>query len=77
MKILIFNWRDIKHPKAGGAELYFHELAKRWILEGHKVLWISGGWKDCKKNEVIDSIFVKRVGNEYSHQKSYSRDSDS
>jgi len=35
MKILIFSWRDIKHPEAGGSELYFHEIAKRWAKKGH------------------------------------------
>lgn len=28
-KILLINWRDIKNPEAGGAELYFHEIFKR------------------------------------------------
>jgi len=33
-KIFIFNWRDITHPWAGGAELHIHELAKRWVKQG-------------------------------------------
>ena len=36
MKILIFNWRDTKHKWAGGAEVYVHELAKRWVTEGNR-----------------------------------------
>jgi glycosyltransferase involved in cell wall biosynthesis len=64
MKIILFNWRDIKHPKAGGSELYFHEMAKIWIKIGHTVNWISGGWKGCKKEEIVDGISIKRVGNE-------------
>lgn len=66
MNILILNWRDIKHPKAGGAEVYFHEMAKRWIKKGYKVIWISGGWKGCKKQEEIDRIKIRRVGGELS-----------
>jgi glycosyltransferase involved in cell wall biosynthesis len=64
MKIAIFNWRDIKNPKAGGAELYFHELAKRWVSQGNEVTWISGGWENCKKNENIDGINIIRTGSE-------------
>ncbi|MDP3881842.1 MAG: glycosyltransferase family 4 protein [Nanoarchaeota archaeon] len=65
MKILIFSWRDIKHPEAGGSELYFHEMAKRWAKKGHKVDWIVGGWDKCLKNEEIDSMRITRVGNEF------------
>src|SRR6185312_5193255 len=35
MHILIFNWRDIKHRYSGGAEVYVHELAKRWVKAGN------------------------------------------
>jgi glycosyltransferase involved in cell wall biosynthesis len=66
MKILIFTWRDIKNPKAGGSEVYFHELAKRWIKLGNRVQWISAGWKNCKKQESIDGVKINRVGGEMS-----------
>ena len=66
MKILIFNWRDIKNPKAGGSELYFHEISKRWVKNGNKVTWICGGWKGCKKEEIIDGIKMLRTGSEIS-----------
>jgi len=62
MKILIFNWRDIKNPKAGGSELYFHEMAKRWIASGNKVSMICGGWKNCKNKENVDGVEIIRVG---------------
>jgi glycosyltransferase involved in cell wall biosynthesis len=62
MNILIFNWRDIKNPKSGGSEIYFHELAKRWIKKGNSVEMIVGGWKGCKKEENIDGVSVIRVG---------------
>lgn len=32
MKILIYNWRDIKNPSTGGAEVFTHENAKRCSL---------------------------------------------
>ncbi len=66
MKILILNWRDIKHPQAGGSELYFHEMAKIWITKGHEVDWICGGWENCKKQETIDKINIIRTGKTFS-----------
>lgn len=66
MKILIFTWRDIKNPKAGGSEVYFHELAKRWVLMRNEVYWICAGWNNCKKEEILDGIKIRRVGGELS-----------
>jgi len=66
MKILIFEWRDIKNPKAGGSELYFHELAKRWVGQGNKVTIICGGWEGCNKEEVIEGIKTIRIEKEFS-----------
>ncbi|RLG82782.1 MAG: glycosyltransferase family 1 protein, partial [Thermoprotei archaeon] len=37
MRILWYNWRCIKHPLAGGAEVYTHEIARRLAREGHEV----------------------------------------
>ena len=35
MRILILNWRDIKHPQAGGAELVTFEHVRAWAKAGH------------------------------------------
>ena len=37
MRILIFNWRDLKHPMAGGAEVYTDRVASEWVKMGHSV----------------------------------------
>lgn len=63
MKILILNWRDIKNPSGGGAEILTHEIAKRWVKWGHKVTQISAGFEGGKKNEVIDGVKIIRLGN--------------
>ncbi|MCZ7355914.1 MAG: hypothetical protein O8C66_09090 [Candidatus Methanoperedens sp.] len=31
MRILFYNWRDIKNPAAGGAEIFTHENAEQWV----------------------------------------------
>ncbi len=68
MKILIFNWRDLRHTWAGGGEIYVFEQARRWVEMGHEVTVFCG--QDIEKNlpsfEVIDGIKIYRKGGRYS-----------
>jgi glycosyltransferase involved in cell wall biosynthesis len=64
MKILCFNWRDITHPMAGGAEVYFHEIAKRLANE-HDVVLFCGKYKGCKARDEIDGIRIRRHGGSF------------
>jgi glycosyltransferase involved in cell wall biosynthesis len=63
LRILVINWRDPKHPQAGGAETYLFEQAKRWARWGHHVEWLSGGFPGGEPREQVESIPVRRVGN--------------
>ncbi|MGH7204390.1 MAG: glycosyltransferase, partial [Candidatus Levyibacteriota bacterium] len=65
MRILIFNWRDTKHIYAGGAEVYIHELAKRWVKNGNKVTVFSGNDNKNSDYEVVDGVEVFRRGGTY------------
>ena len=65
MKILIFNWRDITHPLAGGCEVNIHELGKRIVEKGNEVTLLCGEYEGCKKREVIDGIEIIRRGGKY------------
>lgn len=60
--ILIMNWRDPKHPQAGGAETYLFEMAKRWVAWGHRVEWLTAGFKGCVPTETLDGVQITRVG---------------
>lgn len=62
MKILIYNWRDIKNPRAGGAEIYTHEIAKRLVERGYEVTWFTAAFPRCEKEEKIDGIKIIRAG---------------
>ncbi len=62
MRILVFNWRDIKNPQAGGAELLTHELAKRWKKHGHTVTLFTSGFSGAKADDAIDGVTVIRRG---------------
>jgi glycosyltransferase XagB len=65
LRILVFNWRDIKHVWAGGAEVYIHELAKRWVKKGHNVTIFCGNDGKNKREEVIDGVRIIRRGGFY------------
>jgi len=62
MRILILNWRDLTHPKAGGAELVTMEHAKGWVRAGHRVTWLTG-WYGGPKEETTHGVhIVRRAG---------------
>ena len=63
MNILIFNWRDIKNPKSGGAEQVTLEHAKAWVKNGHKVTWFTSEFKGSKREQNADGINIVRRGN--------------
>lgn len=62
MNILILNWRDIKNPSGGGAEILTHEIAKRWVDAGHQVRQFSSSYVRAKENEMIDGVEFIRKG---------------
>jgi len=65
MKILIFNWRDIRNPEAGGAEVFTHEIAKRLVKRGDEVTLFTSKFDNCKKEEFVDGIRIIRAGGKY------------
>lgn len=68
MKILVFNWKDINHPEAGGAEVVTHELLLRLINDGHKVTLLTSRYDNSNKFDNIDGIEIIRfVGGKTFH----------
>jgi glycosyltransferase involved in cell wall biosynthesis len=63
LNILILNWRDIKNPEAGGAEVYIHNIAKRLVREGHEIILFTAKFRNAKNEEEIDGIRIVRQGN--------------
>lgn len=64
-RILIFNWRDTKHVYSGGAEVYIHELAKRWVVNGNKVTLFCGNDGYSPRYDKIDGVEIVRRGGFY------------
>lgn len=65
MNILIFSWRDPRHPLAGGAEQVVLEHCKGWIEAGNTVTWFSSKFDSSLVHDVIDGVSVVRGGNQY------------
>ena len=65
VRILIYNWRDTQHIWAGGAEVYVHELAKRWVAAGHQVTLFASNDGQQAKSGVVDGVQVIRRGGFY------------
>jgi len=65
MDILILNWKDIKNPDVGGAEIILYELSKRLVADGHTVTWFCRSFPGALPSEVINGIRVIRRGNRY------------
>lgn len=62
MNILILNWRDSKNPESGGAEVLTHEMAKRWVDNGHAVVQFSALFDGAKAREHVDGVQIIRRG---------------
>lgn len=62
MKILIFNWRDIKNPSSGGAEILIHELAKFLISKKNEVILFTSRFRGSAETENVDGVRIIRFG---------------
>ena len=71
MKILVINWRDIKNPEAGGAEIHLHEIFRRLSAMGNSVTLIAHQFKNAPTVEIIDGIKTVRVGNKFFFDKQF------
>ncbi len=62
MRILALNWRDMKHPEVGGAEVHLHEILSHLVRWGHDVVEITSGFPGCDAEDVIDGVKIIRAG---------------
>jgi len=68
MKILWFAHRDIKHPKAGGAERNVYEVGKRLAKMNNEIHLVSVNSGNLPDYEIVDDIIIHRIrGNIMAH----------
>jgi glycosyltransferase involved in cell wall biosynthesis len=61
-KILIVNWRDIRNPEAGGAEVHYHEIFRRLNPSRWEVSVLASSVPGFPREETIDTLRVFRRG---------------
>ncbi|MFQ6172591.1 glycosyltransferase family 4 protein [Oryzobacter sp. R7] len=62
LRIGVLAWRDVRHPEAGGSEVYVHEVTTRWVREGHDVTVVSARPHGLAREEVVDGVRHVRGG---------------
>ncbi len=66
MRIAFFNWRDIRHPLAGGAEVVTHRFLSGLARRGHRVTLFTATYPGAAATESIDGVEHVRYGGRYS-----------
>lgn len=65
MRILVINWQDWTHPRAGGAEQHLREVFGRLASGGHGVDLLCSAYPGATSEERLDDITIIRRGPRY------------
>lgn len=65
MRILLFNWRDLANPAAGGAEVWTEMVARHLVTKGHEVTIFAAEVTDRPASEVVEGVRILRAGNRF------------
>ncbi|WXR60782.1 glycosyltransferase family 4 protein [Peptostreptococcaceae bacterium AGR-M142] len=66
MHLLFLSWRDIKSKKAGGAEVFTHEMLKRLPQDQFQITHFSVKEDHLDSEEIIDGVKYIRKGGLFS-----------
>ncbi len=64
-RVLIVNWRDIRNPAAGGAEVHLHETARRLVHNGFDVVQYAHAFPGGSAEDNVDGVEIHRKGNAF------------
>jgi glycosyltransferase involved in cell wall biosynthesis len=64
-RFVAVNWRDLRHPDAGGAEVHLHEILKRLAAGGHEVTYFVSAFPGGSNEDRYDGFRVLRCGRWY------------
>jgi glycosyltransferase involved in cell wall biosynthesis len=62
MRILVCNWKDLAHPRAGGAEVWTHGVASAWAADGHHVTLACSSAPGLAPIDERDGVEIVRGG---------------
>jgi len=60
--MLWYNWRDIRNPGSGGAEVYTHQIMTRLLQMGHEITLFTSQFPNGLQSENVDGLNVIRSG---------------
>lgn len=63
LRVLFLSWRDIKHPEAGGAEIFLEQVSAGLAERGHTVTVVTARYPGSVAMEARgDRIFIRHGG---------------
>jgi glycosyltransferase involved in cell wall biosynthesis len=62
-RVALFNWRDPRHPAAGGAEVLAHDLLVAFSKRGYDCTLVVAGAPGLPETETFEHYTVVRKGN--------------
>ncbi|MEU8121064.1 glycosyltransferase family 4 protein [Spirillospora sp. NPDC049024] len=65
LRLAVVNWRDPRHPAAGGAERYAWELARRFAGEGARVHYVTSRAPGQRRRERVEDVEFVRLGGRF------------
>jgi len=64
-RVLVLNWRDLRNPLAGGAEVHVHEVMRRLVAKGWEAVLCCHAVPGLPEREVMDGVEIRRQGGMY------------
>lgn len=65
MRILLLNWRDIRNPSGGGAEVWAHRVAEGLVERGHVVTFFASAVSGAPEEEMMNGVRIVRGGGRF------------
>src|SRR5438094_6391119 len=65
MHVVALNWRDLKNPRAGGAEMHLEEIFRYLARRGHRCTLLTSRFRGGPRDEEVDGYRIVRGGHEY------------
>jgi glycosyltransferase involved in cell wall biosynthesis len=62
LRILVYNWKDLTHPAAGGAEVLTDEIARGLVERGHSVTLFAAAVEGRPERETVKGVEIVRRG---------------
>ena len=62
---MVFSWRDLSHPRAGGSEVYLFNILKRLDGVFDEVICFTSSYSGAKRFENLSYVKVYRCGFDY------------